>query len=306
MWDHYILVVRSVTCCGNATHYLSRISWRHWGCQRWLLVSETMWISAAVNMNRPYSAEPDCQKCIREGLCSSDGDTEDRDMLERLRYWILLPDSWVTFQLSRGTRQRWISQSSALLSAAPPTGLRINAPFYLSAEQGDSSWTASPSIRVQCGDTQKKKKQPCSHKWFFTCKLEQLKENLKKSTACLVYVHCNSCWEELGTKLNVAASGQFKKEARRTHTANCTLPSPTDAPSPSSHLRRTAIHKYMQHDCARSHANALNTNETRLDSKTARQLSTSLVPQGRIYNLASPFCGCKVKVTNHGFIWRPQ
>lgn len=40
----------------------------------------------SVSMNRPYSEQPDCQRCIREGLCSSDGDTEDRDMLERLRY----------------------------------------------------------------------------------------------------------------------------------------------------------------------------------------------------------------------------
>ena len=39
-----------------------------------------------VNTNRSYSEQPDCQRCIREGLCSSDGDTEDRDMLERLRY----------------------------------------------------------------------------------------------------------------------------------------------------------------------------------------------------------------------------
>lgn len=79
------------------------------------------------------------------------GDTEDRDMLERLRYWILFPDSWVTFGLSRGTRHRWISQSSASLPGAPPTGLRINAPFYLCAEQGDSSQAASPSIQKTGG-----------------------------------------------------------------------------------------------------------------------------------------------------------
>lgn len=57
-------------------------------------------ILAAENMILSRSARPDCQRCIRKGLCSSDGDTEDRDMRERLRYWILLPDSWVTFWLS--------------------------------------------------------------------------------------------------------------------------------------------------------------------------------------------------------------
>lgn len=212
-------------------------------------------------MNRPYSEEPDCQRCIREGLCSSDGDTEDRDMLERLRYWILLPDSWVTFQLSRGMRQRWISQSSALLSAAPPTGLRINAPFYLSAEQGDSSWTASPSIQVQCGDTQRKKETK-KHKWFFTCKLEQLGGELKKHK---LYIYIATAAER---SLAQCRTWQRQDSSRKrpAHPHSKLHPALTNALSPSSHLRRTAIHKYMQHDCARSHANALNTNETRLDS----------------------------------------
>lgn len=34
--------------------------------------------------------------------------------------------------------------------------------------------------------------------------------------------------------------------------------------------------------------------------------SLLLLPPGRIYNLTTPFCGCKVKVTNHSFIWRPH
>lgn len=233
--------------CGSAAHYMP---WHQWGCQRWLLVSGRTWVFAAVNMNCPYSEEPACQRRIREGLCSSDGDTEDRDMLERLRYWILLPDSWVTFRLSRRMRQRWISQSSGLLSTAPPTGLRINAPFYPCAQQGDPSWTASPSIEVQQGATQEK---VAILIWSWVIKGE-----LSELGSCLVHLHCNSWREGLGTVLNLAASGQFKKEGSHPHSKlHPVLP---DALFPSLHLRRS-VHKYMQHDWARSHANALNTNE---------------------------------------------
>lgn len=173
-----------------------------------------------MNMNRPYSEEPACQRCIREGLCSSDGDTEDRDMLERLRYWILLPDSWVTFRLSRGMRQRWISQSSALLSSAPPTGLRINAPFYPSAER---------STQVQHGSTQEKKSYTStsgySHMWTWAIRGESYELAwYKSSSSCSFALHQlqRGAWHvvEPGSIRTVQERGQC------THTVNCTLFSP--------------------------------------------------------------------------------
>lgn len=62
------------------------------------------------------------------------------------------------------------------------------------------------------------------------------------------------------------------------------------------------VHKYMQRDRARSHANAENTNETCRDSQTARQFPLSPAPLGRIYNSTFPFSGVEVKVTNHSCI----
>lgn len=65
----------------------------------------------------------------------------------------------------------------------------------------------------------------------------------------------------LGTVLNLAASRQFKKEGR----APTQLIAPCSHRCPVSPLHTSeegAIHKYMQHDWARSHANARNTNET--------------------------------------------
>lgn len=190
---HILLAIYIYLCCSSATHYMLWTLWHQWGCQWWLQVSEGMPIFAALNMNLLYSEELVCQRCIREGLCSSDGDTEDRDMLERLRYWILLPDSWVTFQLSRGMRQRWISQSSALLSTAPPTGLRINAPFYPSAELGDASWAASPSTQVPHGSTQGKKTlqvQVVILMWTWTIKGESYELAWHKSNlSCSFALH---------------------------------------------------------------------------------------------------------------------
>lgn len=60
----------------------------------------------------------------------------------------------------------------------------------------------------------------------------------------------------------------------------------------------------MQHGWARSHANALNTNENCLDSQAVSLLpSSSLVAFG--YNLTLPFWGCEVKVTNHSLVRLP-
>lgn len=96
--------------------------------------------------------------------------------------------------------------------------------------------------------------------------------------------HCRGAW----LAVEPGSTGTVREKGAE-HPHSKLHPVLTDALFPSSHLGRTAIHKYMQHDRARSHANALNTNETRLDSQTARQLSSSLVPLGRIYNLTPPF-----------------
>lgn len=97
---------------------------------------------------------------------------------------------------------------------------------------------------------------------------------IKEERRALTGVIFSLCVEEAVGKrrllLNLGTSGQH------THTVNC----PLFPLFLSPHLRRTLIHKYMQHDGARSHANALNTNETGPGSKSAWQISSSLVPLG--------------------------
>lgn len=73
--------------------------------------------------------------------------------------------------------------------------------------------------------------------------------------------------------LNLVSS----REKNSLHLHNKFNPALADAPFPSSHLRKAAIHKYMQHDWARSRDNAQNT----------RRFSSSLAPSGRIYSLTS-------------------
>lgn len=109
---------------------------------------------------------------------------------------------------------------------------------------------------------------------------------------------------------------QIQREGMSVCGAECGLFSPIFQ-CLSLHLRRSTIHKYMQHDRATSHANARNTNETCLGSQTARQLPpppspppSSLaffwVPLGRIYNFTFPFSGFKVSYKSQTRLKAPR
>lgn len=147
----------------------------------------------------------------------------------------------------------------------------------------------SPSTGVQRGNTQARGVLP--HLWR-----EQLRTRL-----------CELAQRESSLSRSFALQPRQRWAQERGQHPQSKLPLvPTDAPSPSSRLRRSAVHKYMQHDRARFHANVQNTNETCLDSQTARQFPSSSAPLGRIYNFTFPFSGIKVKVTHHSCIWRPR
>lgn len=127
------------------------------------------------------------------------------------------------------TRQRWISQSSAFLSPAPPTELRINAPCCLSAEQGHSCWTASPS--TQGRDTL----QVCL---LMRTSAINTQLCISATGVWVVFVICIATAVEASMILR---TGQDRRQLSVFGVSSL----------PSSHLRRTAVHKYVQHDSAR-------------------------------------------------------
>lgn len=105
---------------------------------------------------------------------------------------------------------------------------------------------------------------------------------------------------------------QIQREGKSVCVVECGLFSPI-LQCLSPHLRRSSIHKYMQHDRATSHVNAQNTNETCLGSQTARQLPPPspaffffFAPLGRIYNFTFPFSGFKVSYKSQTRLKAPR
>lgn len=255
-------------------------------------------------MNRPYGEEPDCQRCIREGIVSLW--RGHRGYCHARKVEVLNFTFWQLSDLSAlegGTRHRWILQSSALLSAAPPTGLRINAPLCWARRLELNCSTEHPSTVRPCAREEAPLQvQVVILMWTRAIKGDscELAWHMSKSS-------CSFALQPLqrGTwhRVELAASRQFKKRGQRTHTVNWALLSsvPCFPFHTSEELRFINMFSVTG---ARSHDNALNTNETRPDSQTAEAaLFHFSVPLGRIYNRTSIFSGCKVKVTNHGFIW---
>lgn len=211
--------------CSNAAHYL----WLCWGYQSWLSVfcsgEHESFMRRGVGLSEMHQRR-DCVAL-----------TGTQRIETCLKGWgiefYFLTAEW-PFGSQGGRDRDGFRSSSALLSAAPPTGLRINAPLYLSAEQGDSSWTAPPSAMqwYTRGEKEEEKKKPYKCKWLFSHELEQLKKIHMNQfdiwASRLVHLHCSSGREEAGTTLNLSHV-RTVQESRAAHPHSKLRPVLTDA-----------------------------------------------------------------------------
>lgn len=257
------------------------------------------------NMNRlTWRLRQLCQRCIRKGLCGPDGDTRRIETCsERLWYWILLPDSWVTFRLSGGGRGRDGFRRAVRLAALRRSSrwvkeLMLHSAF--SAEQGDRSRAAWPSSRSPVA-TGKLPGGAVGALWASrSCELWQLaKCRLGGSFICIASTVANPAGKFKGkgwasVESSVACSHRYfsvflltSEEALFINI--CSMTGPRPMLMPGIPMRLVLAHRQLGSSLL-----------------FLLLLPFFLAPLGRIYNFTFPFSGFKVSYKSQTRLKAPR